>query len=56
MTQDTILQMRIAAALVVQLDELRRHESDIPSRSEMVRRLISRAAETQQKREIRSKR
>ena len=56
MTQDAILQMRIAADLVVQLDELRRHESDIPSRSEMVRRLISRAAEAQQKRETRSKR
>ena len=56
MTQDAILQMRIAADLVGQLDELRRHESDIPSRSEMVRRLISRAAETQKKRETRSKR
>jgi metal-responsive CopG/Arc/MetJ family transcriptional regulator len=56
MSQDAILQMRIAADLVAELDELRRHESDIPSRSEMVRRLISRAAEAQQKREIRSKR
>jgi metal-responsive CopG/Arc/MetJ family transcriptional regulator len=55
MTQDAILQMRIAADLVVQLDELRRHESDIPSRSEMVRRLISRAAETKQKRETRKR-
>jgi hypothetical protein len=48
-TQDAILQMQIAADLVVQLDELRRHESDIPSRSELVR-----AAEARQKREIRS--
>jgi hypothetical protein len=45
MPQDAILQMRIAAALVLQLDDLRRHEPDIPSRSEMVRRLIARAAD-----------
>lgn len=45
MAQDAILQMRIAGELVEQLDELRRQEPDIPTRSEMVRRLISRAAE-----------
>jgi hypothetical protein len=56
MAQDAILQMRISADLVVQLDELRRHESDIPTRSETVRRLIARAAEAEQKREGRSKR
>ena len=48
--------MRISADLVVQLDELRRHEFDIPTRSEMVRRLIARAAEAQQRREGRSRR
>jgi len=43
MTQNTLLQMRIADEIVAQLDDLRRLEKDIPSRSEMVRRLIERA-------------
>lgn len=45
MTQDRILHMRIADESMRQLDELRRVEPDLPSRSEMVRRLIDRAAD-----------
>ena len=40
MTQDTILHMRIAEEIRLKLDDLRRLEADLPSRSEMVRRLI----------------
>jgi len=50
MTQNTLLQMRIADEIVEKLDDLRRLEKDIPSRSEMVRRLIERAHETGRKR------
>lgn len=49
MAQDDILHMRISAELVASLDELRKREDDLPSRSEMVRRLIERAAEAQAK-------
>ena len=43
MTQDAILHMRIAGEIVEVLDDLRRKEKDLPTRSEMVRRLIQRA-------------
>lgn len=43
MTQDTILHMRIAEEIRAKLDDLRRTEPDLPSRSEMVRRLIEEA-------------
>jgi preprotein translocase subunit SecA len=43
MTQDTILQMRISEEIRAMLDEIRRAEEDIPTRSEMVRRLIMEA-------------
>ena len=43
MTQDTFLNMRIALEIKEILDELRKLEKDLPSRSEMVRRLIVRA-------------
>ena len=43
MTQDTILHMRIAEEIRTKLDDLRRIEPDLPSRSEMVRRLIEEA-------------
>ena len=43
MTQDTFLNIRIAPDIKVILDELRKLEKDLPSRSEMVRRLIVRA-------------
>lgn len=45
MAQDSILHMRISEELRRLLDELRKNESDLPSRSEMVRRLILRAEE-----------
>lgn len=45
MTQDAILQIRIRGDLVAALDDLRRSEPDLPSRSEMVRRLIERAGD-----------
>ena len=44
MTQDTSLNMRIALEIKEILDELRKLEKDLPSRSEMVRRLIVRCA------------
>jgi hypothetical protein len=43
MTQDSIMQLRIATSYREMLDDLRRQEPDIPSRSEMIRRLIERA-------------
>jgi metal-responsive CopG/Arc/MetJ family transcriptional regulator len=49
MTQNTLLQMRIADEIIKKLDDLRRDEKDIPTRSEMVRRLIERAAEKKRK-------
>ena len=45
MTQDTFLNMRIAPEIKEILDELRKLEKDLPSRSEMVRRLIVRAVD-----------
>lgn len=45
MEHDKILQMRLSAKTQADLDELRRREADLPSRSEMIRRLIARAIE-----------
>jgi preprotein translocase subunit SecA len=45
MTQDSTMQLRIAQKYRGMLDELRRSEPDLPSRSEMMRRLIERAAQ-----------
>ena len=45
MTHDTFLNMRIAPEIKEILDELRKLERDLPSRSEMVRRLIVRAVD-----------
>lgn len=39
------LEMRISAADLAVLDRLRKAEDDLPPRSEMIRRLIERAAE-----------
>jgi hypothetical protein len=49
MTQDTFLHMRIAEEVKLMLDDLRKGEPDLPSRSEMVRRLIERAHEADRK-------
>ncbi len=43
MTQDSILHMRVSEDVKALLDDLRKLEPDLPSRSEMVRRLIERA-------------
>lgn len=43
--KNAILHMRISDEEKTVLDELRKAEPDLPSRSEMVRRLIQRAAE-----------
>ncbi len=43
MAQDDFLHMRISKPLRDALDNLRKLESDFPSRSEMARRLIERA-------------
>jgi metal-responsive CopG/Arc/MetJ family transcriptional regulator len=43
MTQDSILHMRVSEDVKTLLDDLRKLEPDLPSRSEMVRRLIERA-------------
>ena len=50
MTQDTILNMRVAEEIRAKLDDLRRAEPDLPSRSEMVRRLIEKAHERAERR------
>lgn len=44
MEHDKLLQMRLSEEHRRMLDELRKAEADLPSRSEMVRRLIERAA------------
>lgn len=43
MENDSTLQMRLSAELKASIDELRKAEPDLPSRSEMLRRLIERA-------------
>jgi hypothetical protein len=45
MEQDQRLTVKINAALMAKLDDIRRTEPDLPPRHEMVRRLIERAAE-----------
>jgi metal-responsive CopG/Arc/MetJ family transcriptional regulator len=42
MRNDTHMSIRISAEHGKKLDELRRREPDMPSRSEMIRRLIER--------------
>lgn len=49
MGKDAILHMRLEAAEKAALDDLRRAEPDLPSRSEMVRRLIQRALDAQKR-------
>lgn len=49
MEQDSILHMRVSAEIKAKLDALRKLEDDLPSRSEMVRRLIERADNTKRK-------
>lgn len=49
MGKDAILHMRLEAAEKSALDDLRRAEPDLPSRSEMVRRLIQRALDAQKR-------
>jgi metal-responsive CopG/Arc/MetJ family transcriptional regulator len=43
MQQDQQLVIRISKRLLDTLDDLRRWETDVPSRAEMIRRLIERA-------------
>ena len=43
MEKDAILHIRVADSSKLDLDTLRKREPDLPSRSEMVRRLIDRA-------------
>ena len=40
MTHDTQIAVRISERLLEMLDDIRRKERDIPSRAEMIRRLI----------------
>jgi metal-responsive CopG/Arc/MetJ family transcriptional regulator len=42
MEQTEILHMRVSSTIMRKLDGLRKREDDLPSRSEMVRRLIER--------------
>ncbi len=44
MKNEAFLHMRIAPYEIADLDALRKQEDDLPTRSEMVRRLIARAA------------
>lgn len=50
MAQDTQIAVRISTEALDQLDELRRKEKDLPSRAEMIRRLVARASESKGKR------
>ena len=43
MEKDSILHMRVAEETKAKIDILRKNEPDLPSRSEMVRRLVDRA-------------
>uniref|UniRef100_UPI00403FA7EC ribbon-helix-helix protein, CopG family n=1 Tax=Hyphomicrobium sp. ghe19 TaxID=2682968 RepID=UPI00403FA7EC len=45
MTQDTQIAVRISTQALAALDQLRKQEDDLPSRAEMIRRLIERASE-----------
>lgn len=49
------LQVRCTPELIQGLDDLRRVESDLPSRAEMARRLIERALDAQATRSTASK-
>jgi metal-responsive CopG/Arc/MetJ family transcriptional regulator len=51
MTQDTQIAVRISERLLDVLDDLRRNEKDLPSRAEMIRRLIERGAKHAKKHE-----
>jgi hypothetical protein len=48
--KDGLIQIRCDRPFIVALDDLRRRESEIPSRSEMVRILVERAAGALKKR------
>ena len=50
MTQDTQIAIRISTQALAALDQLRKNEDDLPSRAEMIRRLIERASEKKGKR------
>jgi hypothetical protein len=52
MEQDAILHMRVSGELKARIDLLRKAEPDLPSRSEMVRRLVDRACERPRKRDV----
>ena len=43
MTKDTQTAIRLLSEHLLKLDELRRKEKDLPTRAEMMRRLIERA-------------
>jgi hypothetical protein len=44
---DTQFNLRISRALLAMLDAVRAREPDVPTRPEMIRRLIARAGENQ---------
>ncbi|WP_414462917.1 hypothetical protein [Hyphomicrobium sp. DY-1] len=50
MAQDTQIAIRISAQALAALDQLRKNEDDLPSRAEMIRRLIDRADQKKDKR------
>ena len=56
MSKATFLHVRVESHEVKSLDGLRRLEEDIPTRSEMMRRLISRASESNREEAKRSAR
>jgi metal-responsive CopG/Arc/MetJ family transcriptional regulator len=49
--QDTQIAVRISSQLLTALDELRRKEKDLPTRAEMLRRLVERASDAKHKRQ-----
>jgi hypothetical protein len=45
-TQERQLQMRVSVEFLKHLDDLRRAEADLPSRTAMIRRLVDQALKT----------
>jgi len=53
MTQDTQIAIRLSTQALAALDDLRRVEDDVPSRAEMIRRLIDRAVDARKQKDKR---
>lgn len=48
--QDRLVQMRLSEEFITKIDEWRRHQPDLPSRTEAVRRMVEQALSQGKKR------